>query len=41
MSIAILKPKQKNKSGLIGGVRYIVVAPDYAVRLVKLVWLVK
>ena len=32
MYIAILKPKQKNKSGLIGGVGCSVVEPDDAVR---------
>ena len=41
MYIAILKPKQKNKSGFIGGIRYIAVEPDYAVRLVKSAGLVK
>ena len=41
MYIAILKPKQKYKSDLIGGVRCIVVESDYAVRLVKSAGLVK
>ena len=41
MYIAILKPKQKNKSGLIGVVRCVAVEPDYAVRLVKSAGLVK